>query len=246
MIPGNVTAVYAYGVSSLSSDSVAASFVMDSVYQLRATGTSYPQQQVTALTTFTGANLESKVAVASLGRSGTSTPANSVLNVNAIGYVVYYTGTAPPADTNLQVASPLNYNPSSNTLGLDPVFPSGLIAIPVAQLPPFGLNINTIKLVKDSSNCSTTAVPALTFCYSNGTSWGPYPFSGGGGVGTYFTETVTCTTTCTLAHTPTTFLNLARNGLVQYYTSDFTQSGVTITLVDPAVSGDTFYAQYYY
>jgi len=71
-------------------------------------------------------------------------------------------------------------------------------------------------------------------------------FSAPSTTGTYFAETVTCTTTCTLAHTPITFLNLDRNGIGQRTTTDFSVSGSTVTLVAAATGGDTFYAQYYY
>jgi hypothetical protein len=67
-----------------------------------------------------------------------------------------------------------------------------------------------------------------------------------GGVGTYTVETITCTgTSCTLSFTPTTFINLARNGLVQRQVTDFTVSGTTVTLTTAAGGGDVFYAQYY-
>jgi hypothetical protein len=64
--------------------------------------------------------------------------------------------------------------------------------------------------------------------------------------GTYFTESVTCTTTCSLTHTPTTFINFARNGIDQRSTTDFSVSSSTVTLVVAATGGDTFYAQYFY
>ena len=93
-----------------------------------------------------------------------------------------------------------------------------------------------------------TAQPDLgtnnVVCQSNGTIF--VAVGGGGTSGTYFTEVVTCTTTCTLAHSPTTFSNLSVNGLVMVNGTDFTRSGVTVTLTTPAVGGDVYYAQYYF
>ena len=39
-------------------------------------------------------------------------------SVGLTGLIVYYTGTAPPANTNTMVVPPLYYNPSLNTLGI--------------------------------------------------------------------------------------------------------------------------------
>ena len=74
----------------------------------------------------------------------------------------------------------------------------------------------------------------------------PHWSGGGGGGGTYFTEVVSCSTTCTLTHTPVVFDNLSVNGLVMVDGTDFSRSGTTVTLSVPAVGGDVYYAQYHY
>jgi len=119
-------------------------------------------------------------------------------------------------------------------------------------LPPATANNGHTYLVWDATTATDCTVGGgsgsyVHFCVSNGSIWEVLPGSGGGGGGgNYYTETITCTSTCTLAHTPTTFINLSRNGLVQISGTDFTRSGTTINLTDAAVGGDVFYAQYYY
>lgn len=90
---------------------------------------------------------------------------------------------------------------------------------------------------------SSHTIPSCTAANPSVCSW--VAMSGSGG--TYFEEAASCSgTSCTLTHSPVTFLNLDRNGLGQRYTTDFTVSGTTLTLVVAAGTGDVFYAQYYY
>jgi hypothetical protein len=207
-------------------------------------------QQVTTSTSIVGTGIASVISDSYLIISG-DTQIYTTLNIGALGLIVYYTGTPVTSPTYLNVAAPLTYDKESNTLGLSATFPTTIHSYPLGSQPSAQFGYQQIIAISGTTNCQTPSGNArdIQLCKATliGTTYTWIPVTSGGGTsGTYFTETVTCTTTCTLAHTPTTFLNLARNGLVQYYTSDFTQSGVTITLVDPAVGGDTFYAQYYY
>lgn len=254
--PANVTAIYADAITSAKgvlgdyTDSYSGTTLNCNSQEMMVSTSAYPYQptEVSALTGLTGATFNSTAACnIQVGGSGPGTHGQGV-DVTAVRFLVFYTGTPPPVDGPLHLDPPLGYDLDRTALFLDTSnLPAiSLTSYSVSFLPPPAVGAGTVRLVFNSSDCQTIDNIGHTLCYSNGSTWNPTTTSGGGGSGTYFTETVSCTTGCTLAHTPTTFLNLSRNGLVQIYTTDFTRSGVTITLVDPAVTGDVFYAQYYY
>lgn len=182
-------------------------------------------------------------------------PFNEELSVGLVGLAIYYTGApVPPVDANIAVAPPLTL--INNVLGVDPAFPQHVNGLTSAALTAgfsYGDYSNSVFLVNDFTSSTTAGVCAgggtnKAWAVGNGLQWTCYPIAGGGGssIGTYFTEVVSCTSTCTLSHTPIEFNNLTDNGLTFVYGTDFTVSGTTITLTVPAVGGDVYYAQYRY
>jgi hypothetical protein len=169
----NVTAVYAVAVSS---------FFGTSYLDFQCSGTnlspisgSYPMQQVTALNTYSGSVIPSISCGANVyGDSGYV----GHLNVASIALIVYYTGTPPPATTAIQVVAPAFYNPSTNTLGVDPNTPfpgEDLQPTIVANLPfPANPPVGSIYMVADGTNsadCTTGGGTVFVFCQTNGTAW---------------------------------------------------------------------------
>lgn len=193
VVPGNITAVYAFAFSSLTNDNVGFVLNEGSVNLLPfgvGSRGNWPTQQTTALTGLNGSTLEGSTGFAQISRSGTSTPAPSILTVTNIGYIVYYTGTAPPADNAINILPPLMYSPDYNnheTLWLDPTFPTRVVPVEasaLASLFPPGPNVGNIFAVKqalNSTDCSVGGGTSINLCVSDGTSYSI--FSGGGGGG---------------------------------------------------------------
>ncbi len=246
---GSVTAVYAYVISSWDKAVGSASLSSNAANMTPSglSGFGWPLQSTNAVASWTGATLDTAYMDATLSRSGTTSGILSTLTVDNIGLAVYYTGAAPSSSTAFNVLPPLSLNPLAMTLGLDPSFPAWLIPQPISQLPAPAANFNQIQAVNNgisATDCTAGGGSFTVLCQTySGNAW--TAISGTGTSTTYTTETVSCTSTCTLAHTPVTFDNLSVNGLVMINGTDFTQSGTTITLTTPAVGGDVYYAQYH-
>ena len=263
VVPANVTAVYAFSVQYISAKSQSVCFAPGSTGggYLSVTNNvglagGYPIQsayQATAITGLTGLTLDASAGSASLSIGGT-VPNQTTVNITAIGYIVYYTGTPPPNPTALQVDPPLIYDQSSFPphLRVDPSFPNYVIGRRIAQLPVPGAGVGPVYPVYDgasASDCTAGGGTTEVMCWSDGSAW--HAYSGGGTSGTFLNEVLTCgtSTTCTLSFTPTTFMSLLVNGLGQVGTGgspDYTISGTTVTLTTPLTGGDIVYAQYYH
>ena len=147
---------------------------------------------------------------------------------------------------------------TATTIGNSPLDDSVTTASTITSTKAFAVAVTggqggTVDLTEGTAASATAGHDVLyadstAHCIEYSANGGAFSCLGtGSGPGTYFTEAITCSgTSCTLTHSPSTFLNLARNGLVQRYTNDFTVSGTTLTLVVAAGTGDVFYAQYYY
>jgi hypothetical protein len=116
--PGNVTAIYAtatytevnfFGWNDLMNAPGEAAFytLTCAGKDLRTTGTQ--------LTSLTGATFGTASCSATLAANYSG---GAMMSIPRIGYLVYYTGTAPPADNTVKVVPPLSYNASTMQLGL--------------------------------------------------------------------------------------------------------------------------------
>lgn len=255
---GSITAVYATGVTSwgvgigVGSPTITVS-PGSMAYGPSPTLPSWPLQQSTSgVTAITGANIETATITALLSRSGTSAVNTSLYTINSPSLFVFYSGSPQPATNAIYLESPLKKTIDANgnqVIGIDKNYPQWLIPQTLAQanagFPIYGQR-GELVVINDASSpgVCTGGGTSYAVCQSDGTTW--QAIGGGATSGTYFTETLTCTTTCTLTHTPMSFQNLSVNGLVMVSGTDFTRSGTTVTLTTPAVGGDVFYAQYYY
>ena len=114
MIPGNITAIYAEtktsyaGIPNSSAISGTVGISFNRSFCVFG-GETVDLQQAGGLTVLTGATIDTAAANFALGRSGATSTAQALFNVGQVALVVYYTGTAPPANTNLQIVPPLLY-----------------------------------------------------------------------------------------------------------------------------------------
>jgi hypothetical protein len=91
--------------------------------------------------------------------------------ISQIGFLVYYTGTAPPANSNVIVAPPLTYSADTSTLGIslpaDVASDTGAANTYVASVPSTnftpGLNV---KLLVGHNSTSTTPTFAFNGSYA--------------------------------------------------------------------------------
>lgn len=257
VVPANVTSIYATAVSSYF-DAVGSNLLFTGPSTLSfipsgiPAGFSYALQQSTSgATAYTGATIDTAFITAELSRSGTPSQSVSIYTINAPSLFVFYTGTAPAVDNSIKLAPPFTLtvdDTGSQVLGIDPNFPRFLIPQPLVQAVakyPAGGQKGFVIAINDGVNaadCTVGGGSTNVLCQSNNT---VYVAVGGTASGTYTTEVVSCTTTCTLSNTPIVFDNLSVNGLVMVNGTDFTLSGTTITLTTPAVGGDVYYAQYH-
>ena len=128
VVPANVTAVYGFSISNAASSGPVAFLRIrhgSSELLTPANGTQpgWDLQQTTALLSgVTGTNIGAVTLNADTSGSLFGEKI-STLNAAAVGLIVYYTGTAPPANNAIIVAPPLYLNPASNTLGIDTTYP---------------------------------------------------------------------------------------------------------------------------
>lgn len=204
VVPANVTTAFAFAISSnlqtlggsgnclgvpfASSFAAATLGVTGSgitATALQGSNTWNLQQFTNQLLGATGTNLGT---VQFQAQSTMSVPilAGGSYNIPLVGIIVYYTGTAPPVLTALNVKSPLNYNSTTNTLGIDSsaVFQSNiLLSLPVvAALPIPSTTPGALATVRDgtsSTDCTTGGGSSISTCRSNGSAW--VAFSGSGG-----------------------------------------------------------------
>ena len=191
--PANVTAVYGALVTANVSNDQVNGHSLDSCTSAAGTsfffgggqvnGNIFPMQQFNVLMSgTTGANVSTITCFSSVG-ANTNFPfaANFVQNMAALDLVVYYTGTPPPANTNIQVVPPLFYNTANLTLGTDPnfIYPGRYLApFTVATLPnTAGPSAHEIVSITDGTSQFDCTVGGGGFghlCFSNGTHWFTY------------------------------------------------------------------------
>ena len=173
VLAANVTAVYAVAVSSQtnfdlpnfgSPGSALDAFMTcasQSVTGVNVNG--WGIQQATALTSLTGTTLSSATCTAQIYANFSG---GGNLQIPLVGYLVYYTGSAPPANTNVIVQAPLTYNPDTQTLGIslpnDTVLDTGAANAYVVTMPTYNFQPGlTIKMLVAHQSTSTT--PTLAF-----------------------------------------------------------------------------------
>jgi hypothetical protein len=217
VLPANVTAVYATATTSnppgpggggscftplqsvCSTASASASGTGSTSPTITPVGSQcWGGAQVTQqMVGLTGANIDSVAITGNSAKSGDALSSTS-FGMSGVALIVYYTGSAPPADTAIKVQLPLTWDSENNILGIDPLaeFPGSSLQAwgGVAELPPAGSNTNAIFAVTDgasSSDCTTGGGSTYVQCKSNGTAWVAY--SGGGTGITALTGDVTAT-----------------------------------------------------
>lgn len=123
-----------------------------------------PIRQVNALTGASGSTIGTVSCTAAAGYSG-DYGSHDWLNISQIELLVYYTGTAPPSNANINVAPPLYFNPSTAILGLQIPFDygtdSGSVNAYATTLPGFpalpGIQTGTmVRFLPSASNTSST------------------------------------------------------------------------------------------
>ena len=206
VLAANVTAVYAFGFSADTLGAVGggscinplAPVTADGTVTATGTGSTSPHiygtssgwtvQQFTGLMSgLTGANVTTAQIQAAMSVSG-DWQAGQTLNVPLVGLIVYYTGTAPPADTTFHVAPPLYYNPDLNILSIGPdatFFASKLFSAPsIVNLPLASANTGVLIPIEDgtsATDCTTGGGTTYVLCRSTGSAW---TAAGGGGLTT--------------------------------------------------------------
>ena len=120
-------------------------------------------QQVTTLTTLTGSTFSSTNCAAQIYANYSG---GGNLIIPQIGFLVYYTGTAPPENNAVTVNPPLTYNLDTNSLGISLPSDIGLdtgaanayvISMPAYNFQP-GLMIQVL-----AAHASTSTTPTLAF-----------------------------------------------------------------------------------
>ena len=216
--PANVTAVYSFAISSFSGAQTAGVCPFSSPvysYALNQTSTSsgigylqpfaagvpYPMQQVLFLRELREQGLQPQHLKQQLTHSG-ETQVLSTLVVNSIGLIVYYTGTPVTSPSYLNIAAPLTYNKSTNTLGVDLSYPQTIHTYPLSTQP--SPTVTTAVFISGTTDCVNASgnpldealcVPSLS-----GSTYSWVPLAGGGGGG----DTITSPgSTLTVGGTPT-------------------------------------------
>lgn len=176
--PANVTSVVPFGIYGTNNG------FPDSVITVTPSGTSMPNSagaafkmgQTNGGTGTTGAQISSTSLSWEVGYSA-GIPGPTYLNVASIGLIVYYTGTAPPINNDIQVIPPLYFNQSTFMLGIDPLALSYSNSLTVAGLGPASRSPGEVIPVNDgtgASDCSAGGGSTRVWCYSNGSTWIPF------------------------------------------------------------------------
>ena len=173
VLPANVTAVYAVAVSSqtnflgpsLGSPGYAMTTALNcnTSFDLRPAVSGWPQQQVTTVTTITGTTISSAVCNAHIG-ANYSGGGNIV--IPQVGFLVYYTGSAPPATNSIYVNQPLTYSADTSALGIslpnDVALDTGAANAYAVSMPAYNFAPGlSIKMLVGHNSTSTT--PTLAF-----------------------------------------------------------------------------------
>lgn len=120
---GSVTNVYAYSINqgySPVSNPVASTFTCNG-QGVHPAGNTWSQTQTTtgALAGITGSNFTGVTCHADIIAGGAPGPSGTTLSIPDIGLIIQYTGTPATTPPAIYVQTPLWYNPSITTLGID-------------------------------------------------------------------------------------------------------------------------------
>jgi hypothetical protein len=159
---GSVTAVYAYSINSAAPSGTPISSTLTCNGQNVEGGSStWKQAQGTsaALSGITGSNFTGVTCAADLISGGAPGPAGLVMNVPDIGLIIQYTGA--PASTPMMtlVQTPLFYNPSITTLGIDTTsFQTALTLTTTGSSGPATLSGSTLNIPQYAGGTTTNAL----------------------------------------------------------------------------------------
>ena len=179
VLPGNVTAIYAVGISNQTNfflyNGILAGPGQGMTPGFDCTGAvghlvgsgplsgGWTGQQVTQGTTLTGATFNTTSCTAHIGANFSG---GGDLIVSKVGYLVYYTGTAPPLDSSVIIAPPLTFNPDDNTLS---VFIPNTAALDTGTANAYAVTLAGVKfqsgltITVNLANASTSTTPTLAF-----------------------------------------------------------------------------------
>lgn len=189
--PTNVTAVYGFSVNEMQNPSG---------FNLLAgacggvpvipSGADWGARQTTAVSSVTGSTISSATCHFEWSASLATPGGASTFGVQAMGLIVFYTGTAPPVNNNLLVQWPLTVNFATNapnaTLGADPIFPYYLNSLTVAETAPFfSYYVGKSIYVRDGASATDCSIGGGNFgvlCASDGSTWTAVGSGGGTGI----------------------------------------------------------------
>jgi hypothetical protein len=144
-------------------------------------------QQSTGATGFTGAQVATATTVASMSVSG-ATRINTTTNINSVGLIIHYSGSAVPTPNKIYVRPPLGFDLTTNSIYLDPLFPQVFNSYLLGTEPNPGLSYGTAVLITNTTDCVTASGVAddEVLCKPHNVGggsfvWAPLSSSGGGG-----------------------------------------------------------------
>lgn len=222
VVAANVTAVYAYATSfitGLITNTLTCAWSGGSGLVFNnASGTFSP-----IMTGLTGALLSGTTCSGSANSSSFTAPfIGSGASTSPAALIVYYTGTAPPTNNNINVAFPLAYTNNTLSVFANQPFP-GQYAMPytVANLPPSSTNpfspptsaLFNVSNGASGTDCATGGGSTTVLCKWNGSSYVAFSTGGSGTVTSIATTgpitggTITTTgtlgcATCVVASSP--------------------------------------------
>lgn len=179
IVPANVTAVYAIAFSSQTNfhyynsilhgpgNGMAANLSCGGQSVAGTGSDGWVSQQAAAVTSLTGATFGTGTCTAHIGANYSG---GGNMNVPLLGYLVYYTGTAPPASTAVNVAPPLSYNAATSTLSISAPFD---VLTDSGAVNAYAVSTTSVNFVKGATikmlaaHANTSATPTLTFNGNN-------------------------------------------------------------------------------
>ncbi len=189
IVPGNVTAVYGFVVSSATAFGPMTPPIVQCTGGVLINQYGWGlQQSTTLLSGVTGSNINTVSCGSGQGGSLFGDK-RSQMTISLVGLIVYYTGTAPPVNNSVSIAPPLRFTPVTNTLGFDSSVLGSLYSFTIAgaygtQIPLAAQVPGRIYQVTDGNSptdCTTGGGSNILLCRSNGTSYSVFASGGGGG-----------------------------------------------------------------
>jgi hypothetical protein len=159
---GSVTAVYAYSINSAAPSGTPISSTLTCNGQnVEAGSSTWKQGQGTsaALSGITGSNFTGVTCAADLISGGAPGPAGLIMNVPDIGLIIQYTGAPASVPAMTFVQTPLFYNPSITTLGIDTSsFQLALSLTTTGTSGPATLSGTTLNIPQYAGGTTTNAL----------------------------------------------------------------------------------------